>query len=699
MSLALTPKGVVTHGFTQEQLGANILSPIDRIGEDGTYDDAVADLGIEHIRYPGGSLTEFLFDIENPDAREVFHPIHEETVEVLPYSDFMGYAEANDIAVSVVLPTRTMLGERADANGDRFTDIDEDALRGFIRDTLDGKYGAPEIQGFQIGIEYWGSGRMSSVEYGRVASEMAVIIDDELKNHPDYEAKFQDVDITVQMGHNYGYANLSNEYGHLDDRAQLEALEQDYGLELDGWRPDYSQIADQLILREFDTQEEIDAVTAVDVHLYSKAPASPNSRYWDMNEVNQADWEETFGDDLTRFVSEWNQSSKSPELERLTDYGLKNAKELLQVVEQFPENHVEAGHIWAVQQNTRTDLANYEGEEGLTVNGEMFRMMSESLPGKREVIFDDSDPREKEAVDPETGDEVHAFVGEDDLVLFAFAGEDSDGELEIDLNQLIEEHGAVTITRLGVAEGQDPGHPRADPVLEELDAAALIEDGILTVEMKPHEILHVVLEDVALTEELDAQVEDAEARAEMEVLTGALPGDPDYNDWAGTFGVNHGGDIDGDGRPGGTSDPNDDEDDGDTGGDGPGGGGDVVIDDPDIPDTPDDDDDRPGGGDDEEDEESRDDDEDEGGNWPDVTCFVATAAYADPLHPDVCDLRRFRDGWLVNHVLGRGFIAFYWKVGPRLARHVRGRPALAMVSRCMIRPVVWVLRKSVLRKT
>jgi len=38
--------------------GANILATRDRLGPDGTYDDMANQLGINAVRYPGGSLTE-----------------------------------------------------------------------------------------------------------------------------------------------------------------------------------------------------------------------------------------------------------------------------------------------------------------------------------------------------------------------------------------------------------------------------------------------------------------------------------------------------------------------------------------------------------------------------------------------------------------------------------------------------------------
>jgi Ca2+-binding RTX toxin-like protein len=96
----------------------------------------------------------------------------------------------------------------------------------------------------------------------------------------------------------------------------------------------------------------------------------------------------------------------------------------------------------------------------------------------------------------------------------------------------------------------------------------------------------------------------------------------------------------------------------------------------------------------EEEEEDEDlEDEDEQPSILDSTCFVATAAFDDPRHPDVVRLRKFRDEWLVHRAWGKAFVAFYWKVGPVLARHVRGRPLLAVPSRRIISGIVSIIRK------
>jgi len=103
---------------------------------------------------------------------------------------------------------------------------------------------------------------------------------------------------------------------------------------------------------------------------------------------------------------------------------------------------------------------------------------------------------------------------------------------------------------------------------------------------------------------------------------------------------------------------------------------------PEPPEEPHDDDDAAA-----PDEPPYDDDQ----NYSDASggsCFVATAAYGDRLHPEVVALRAFRDIHLVKSKVGRGFIRWYWIVGPVLARRTRPHHLHARFVRFLISAVV-----------
>jgi hypothetical protein len=65
-------------------------------------------------------------------------------------------------------------------------------------------------------------------------------------------------------------------------------------------------------------------------------------------------------------------------------------------------------------------------------------------------------------------------------------------------------------------------------------------------------------------------------------------------------------------------------------------------------------------------------------------CFVATAVVDSPNVPELQILRRFRDQVLLRSVCGRAFVAWYWRVGPRLAVWVQCRPRVRWIIRCYL---------------
>jgi len=73
-------------------------------------------------------------------------------------------------------------------------------------------------------------------------------------------------------------------------------------------------------------------------------------------------------------------------------------------------------------------------------------------------------------------------------------------------------------------------------------------------------------------------------------------------------------------------------------------------------------------------------------------CFVATAAYQDEQHPDVSYLRAFRDETLSKSGLGRSFIDWYWRTGPKLAEFVGDKPALRSIAKFFIGLIVKTIK-------
>lgn len=72
-------------------------------------------------------------------------------------------------------------------------------------------------------------------------------------------------------------------------------------------------------------------------------------------------------------------------------------------------------------------------------------------------------------------------------------------------------------------------------------------------------------------------------------------------------------------------------------------------------------------------------------------CFIATAAYGSYLHPDVKQLRTFRDKHLLSHALGRTAVKYYYQLSPPLANFISQHEALKWLTRIFLTPVVYAI--------
>jgi hypothetical protein len=69
-------------------------------------------------------------------------------------------------------------------------------------------------------------------------------------------------------------------------------------------------------------------------------------------------------------------------------------------------------------------------------------------------------------------------------------------------------------------------------------------------------------------------------------------------------------------------------------------------------------------------------------------CFVATAAWGDPLAQQVFTLRGFRDRYLRSTAFGRALVSAYYDYGPRFAAMIREHEWLRSATRGMLAPIV-----------
>lgn len=473
---------------SQGLFGANVLATRSSLEQGGDYDRLIEELGVGSFRYPGGSLTERYFDITDPNATIVADRDTGELREFIPLNEALNYAGEEGLSVTIVIPTRNLLSETTDANGDRFAAIDEDALRGFVRDVVTGVHGSAEIEAFELGNEYWGSGQMSSVEYGRLASEMAVIVNDELS------LQNSDAEIIVQSGTNFDFARLSDDYSADMSSADILAdLNTTYNLNLgadslySSGAINWTHVANEMILSEFDSEAERAAVDQVAVHVYSRGQVNEGQRSFFLNETDET-WGEQIPDAQIA-VTEWNTAGNTDSLDRSSDYGLFQSHEMINIMEEFMRFDVEQAHVWPLIQNTPNTLSVDDGQADLTPGGAMFNMMQEAMPGKIALDLTPEAGRDTEV--QEEGISLHGFWEPDEL-LFYIAATDADGaDTEVDFSGLITDAGRVEISILGVADGAPIGVNTSDAVVEDIDPSLVLSGTSLQVQMDQGEIMQV----------------------------------------------------------------------------------------------------------------------------------------------------------------------------------------------------------------
>ena len=62
-------------------------------------------------------------------------------------------------------------------------------------------------------------------------------------------------------------------------------------------------------------------------------------------------------------------------------------------------------------------------------------------------------------------------------------------------------------------------------------------------------------------------------------------------------------------------------------------------------------------------------------------CYVATAVYGSYDCPEVWTLRRFRDNYLQEHILGKVFVRFYYAISPTIVRWFGNSRAFNRINR------------------
>jgi alpha-L-arabinofuranosidase len=477
--------------------GGNVLAPRSSMTGENGYATAISDLGVSTLRYPGGSLTEYSFDITRPDDAITTDSQTGQSTDFIPLSEFMNYAASTGHSVNIVIPTRTSFGTEMDDNGDRIPEFNHEELKTFVTDVVAGKYGSAKVVSFEFGNEYWGSGEMTASEYGSLVNEMTGVVSDALGESD--VAGASDVKILVQIGYNFGSSSLTSQYEGMSSTDIIADVEHTYGVDLDSklavfgsGSMNWTYINNEIIIGQIDS-ESMAQIDGIVPHVYT---TSESSRYFSFDTISNTWLQEN--PDLEIHVTEWNQKgSENPD--EGGDFGLFQAHEMLNIMEGFMLEGIDQAQVWPLIQNTPNALSIGQDYSGMTVPGEMFSMMSDTLPGKMALDFSLTD---RETEYSEDGMDVHAFAGEGELTFYVVSTSHTEGlSTKVDINNLVESYGSVDTLQLGVEDDINPGSTKSIAELENVPEDEIIKDGVLSIDLAPGEILEITFRDVVPTDE------------------------------------------------------------------------------------------------------------------------------------------------------------------------------------------------------
>lgn len=79
-------------------------------------------------------------------------------------------------------------------------------------------------------------------------------------------------------------------------------------------------------------------------------------------------------------------------------------------------------------------------------------------------------------------------------------------------------------------------------------------------------------------------------------------------------------------------------------------------------------------------------------------CFIATAAYSTPIHPDLDTFRTFRDEKLLTHWIGNKLVEMYYQLSPSVAEYINQKPRIKRFVRQQLESLATWMRNQGITK-
>lgn len=482
---------------TSAHFGVNLLFDRDDNHDDTTggsvganYARAVDSLKAGSFRFPGGTVSEVLFDLRDPDNtvqdgswQDANYPTFDPDfagpmgLSNLTLTGALDYARDTGMSMIFVMPTLRFLSGHASSDGHRYSDVDEAQVTEFVTNLLDdARSRGVHIEALEIGNEWYGDytgslgTRLTPVEYGRIASALSAVIQaaiDAWKAQNNVPSGWQEPDIAIQVGHG-GDGETYRADGHIME---------------DGYTGP-TKSATQLIFEQFGTAAERAAIDGLIRHRYlgGSVDLADGWGYQPFDVFDSlAEAAGGFGE-LDRYVTEWNVFNGNVDL---IDH--LHASAMVSMFAEFMDAGIDHAYVWAVQQNNFSRLSRnigLAGEDygGLSPGGEMFRLMATSLPGLAHVQHEHALPTVRTEV----------FRNEDRAVVYiSNIATLEDGAVRMTLDA-----GAILpgFTHVWATSVFGPPHVTADPVRVQVYAIEdLLKDGLIYFKLLAGEVVQLSL--------------------------------------------------------------------------------------------------------------------------------------------------------------------------------------------------------------
>lgn len=404
------------------------------------------------LRYPAGKA-EGLLSLDLGDFNSVHHLSGGDgNGGIVSPGQFLDFCQANNADMTFVLPTHQFVSGHYSSSPTVLTNLINSEVRPFLQKLLSEALAhGVTIKAIEVGNEWWNtnSGDMSALAYGRVASHLALVVQEEInrfKSDQGLPSGWGEPKILIQLG---------NKAGSYDTNA-----------------------IDDIILG-FNQSAERKAVDGVLLHHYLQEgfdkndanPGNPGAEYpvrqFDYWDDKTSSW--VTGKSYSRYVTEWNVAMSNQD-----ELGLRGAANIIGMFAQMIRSGVDQSSIWPILANSDNSLWMRSGWVGngsaakLSIVGETFSLLNESLRGTRYVELETpGNPDNNILAQSRLG--IEAFQDAKKTILFVSNISESTNNVNLDVGNLVGSYHHVW----GVVLGANPNPD--DP--KKVDPWLLVKSG------------------------------------------------------------------------------------------------------------------------------------------------------------------------------------------------------------------------------